>query len=191
MVSAGLSAGLTIGLLAAAMPAASADADLAAGDAKKDAHPALDITRVEVFHSRQAVKVLVRVRDYAGMDSGAKVATALGVHFDTRGNGKPEHLIKIDGMHIAAGSTSDWNRMRPNGIDPWGDWTDCYPDGWDKPLIRSKPQKDKVVFLAPRTCLGDPNSVRVAVQSYKPYRSKTKADWARGVRRYIGSVELI
>lgn len=38
----------------------------------------------------------------------------------------------IDGMHVAAGSTRDWNRVRPNGVDPWGDWGDWVPDGWSR-----------------------------------------------------------
>jgi hypothetical protein len=124
------------------------------------------------------------------MDSAARVGTAVGVHFDTRGGRKPNHLIKIDGMHVAAGSTRDWNKLRPNGFDPWGDWSTCFPSGWTKPLIEAKPARNQLVFNAPRACLGKPDSVRVAVQSYAPYRSSVTADWAKGPRRYLPSVQL-
>lgn len=178
--------GLAAGIVGAgAAPAASAEVDVAVRDVAHDAHRALDITRVEVSQTARAVKVVVKVRDYVGMDSGARVPTALGVHFDTKGDRKPEHLIRIDGMHVAAGSTRDWNKMRSNGFDPWGDWTDCFPRDWTKPFVRSRPADDKVVFNAPRSCLRTSASLRVAVQSYKPYGSKVTADWARGTRRYL------
>jgi hypothetical protein len=177
------------GLFATVSPAA-ALTDTTMVDARRDAHRALDITRVEVSHSVRAVRVVVSVRDYAGMDSGARVATALGVHFDTAGDRKPEHLIKIDGMHTAAGSTRDWNRLRPNGMDPWGDWIDCVPSDWERPFIRPRPAENKVVFNAPRNCLRNPSSLRVAVQSYKPYRVDATPDWAVGWRRYSQRVTL-
>ena len=112
------------------------------------------------------------------------VGTAAGVHFDTRGDGKPDHLIRIEGMHTAAGSTRGWNELRPNGLDPWGDWIDCFPDGWEHPLIESRARRNQVIFMAPLSCLGDPESVRVAVQSYKPYRTRVRSDWVTGLRRY-------
>lgn len=169
---------------------ATAADDLDARDDKRDAAAALDITHVTVSHGDQAVRVVVQVRNFAKMDSAAKVPTALGVHFNTKGDKTPDHLVKMDGMHVAAGSTSDWNKLRPNGIDPWGDWTDCFPKGWDTPLIKARPGKNTVIFSAPRTCLGKPNEVRVAVQSYKPYRSNAAPDWAPKARRYLPSVIL-
>lgn len=165
-------------------------ADLDVRDKKRDAAAALDITRVTVSHSDQAVRVVVQVRDFAKMDSAAKVPTALGVHFDTKGDKTPDHLIKMDGMHVAAGSTRDWNQLRPNGADPWGDWTDCFPKDWETPLIKTRPGKDTVTFTAPRTCLGKPDKVRVAIQSYKPYRTDADQDWAPSARRYLASVAL-
>lgn len=152
----------------------------------RDAHPALDIRKVEVTHNDKLVKLVVSVRDFARMDSAASVPTSLGVHFDVSGDAEPEHLIRIDGFHYVAGSTSGWNSLNYNGMDPFGDWTDCYPNGWDKPLIQPRPASNKVVFRAPRTCLGDAGSVRVSVQSYKPYEETAKTDWVRGVRRYLG-----
>ncbi len=134
--------------------------------------------------------MIVTVRDFVRADSNAPVATMLGVHFDTKGNRNPNHLIKIDGMHVAAGSTWNWNRLRPNGIDPWGDWWTCVPGGWDKPFIRALPRANKVVFLAPRSCLGDRGWVRVAVQSYKPYGTRFRDDWAKGKRAYLPRIRL-
>lgn len=170
------------GLLLPLSPA-SAQFDSSARDPKGDAHRALDIVRLEVSHTSQALRVVVQVRDYASMETPG-VGTAVGVHFDTRGDGKPDHLMRIEGMHTAAGSTRGWNELRPNGLDPWGDWIDCFPDGWEYPLIESRARKNQVIFMAPMTCLGDPESVRVAVQSYKPYRTRVRSDWVTGVRRY-------
>lgn len=174
------------GLLASAFsPVASSSAgvELSARDQRGDAHRALDITRVDVSRTDQALRVAITVRDYASMETRG-VGTAVGVHFDTRGDGKPDHLVRIEGMHAAAGSTRGWNQLRPNGLDPWGDWLDCFPDGWDQPVIASRPAKNQVVVTAPWSCLGDPDSVRIAVQSYKPYRTRVTSDWVEGVRRY-------
>jgi hypothetical protein len=190
MTAAVATVGVTASLLAGGMHAASASEDLNVPDARRDAHRAIDITRVVVSHTSRAVRVVVTVRDFVAMDSGARVPTALGVHFDTRGTRKPNHLIKIDGMHVAAGSTWDWNKLRSNGMDPWGDWGDCFPRDWDKPLIRSMPKRNKVAVVAPRRCLGDPGSVRVAVQSYRPYRSDLRQDWAKGRKNYLPRVQL-
>lgn len=167
-----------------------ADADIIEWDARRDAHQALDITRVSVFHSASTVRVVVRMRDFARMDSQAPVATAVGVHFDTDAESKPDHLVKVDGMHTAAGSTTGWNKLRPNGVDPWGDWNECVPDDWDQGFITTRPRRNEVVFNAPVACLGDPPSVRVAVQSYRPYGSRAATDWAPGVRRYLARVIL-
>lgn len=182
---------LSIAVAAAALVAgalsppasASVGVELSARDQRGDAHRALDITRVDVSRTNQALRVAVTVRDYASMETGG-VGTAVGVHFDTRGDGKPDHLVRIEGMHAAAGSTRGWNELRPNGLDPWGDWIDCFPDGWDQPVIASRPAKNEVVVTAPWSCLGDPDSVRIAVQSYKPYRTRVTSDWMEDVRRY-------
>lgn len=165
------------------LPSSSARVEQSARDARGDAHRALDITRVDVSHSDQALKVVVQVRDYASMETPG-VGTAVGVHFDTRGNGQPDHLVRIEGMHAVAGSTRGWNELRPNGLDPWGDWIDCFPDGWNQPVIASRPARNQVVVTAPWSCLSEPDSVRVAVQSYKPYRSRVASDWVAGVRQY-------
>ena len=165
------------------MASASARVDLSARDARGDAHRALDIIRVDISRSDQALKVVVQVRDYASMGTPG-VGTAVGVHFDTHGNGQPDHLVRIEGMHAAAGSTRGWNELRPNGLDPWGDWLDCFPDEWDHPVIESRPAKNQVVVTAPWSCLRDPDSVRIAAQSYKPYRTRVTSDWVVGVRRY-------
>lgn len=186
----GVAVSAAAALLAAVLPpiaSASAQVELSARDARGDAHRALDITRVDASRNRQALKVVVQVRDYASMDTPG-VGTAVGVHFDTQGDGQPDHLVRIEGMHAAAGSTRGWNELRPNGLDPWGDWIDCFPDGWDHPVIESRPAKNQVVVTAPWSCLGDPDSVRIAIQSYKPYRTRVTSDWVVGVRRY--AVEL-
>jgi hypothetical protein len=181
--------GLLLLVAAGVAPANAADG-VSAKDPRGDGHKALDIVRVDVSHTQRLVKVVVTVRDFAHMDSAARVGTAVGVHFDTRGDRKPNHLIKVDGMHVAAGSTRDWNKLRSNGFDPWGDWSACFPSGWTKPLIKARPTRDQLVFNAPRSCLGRPGSVRVAVQSYKPYRSGVQADWVKGPRRYLPRVQL-
>lgn len=176
------------GLLLPLSPA-SALVDSTARDSKGDAHRALDVVRLDVSHTHQALRVVVQVRDYASMETPG-IGTAVGVHFDTRGDGKPDHLMRIEGMHTAAGSTRGWNELRPNGLDPWGDWIDCFPDGWEYPLIESRARKNQVIFMAPMSCLGDPESVRVAVQSYKPYRTRVRSDWVTGVRRYALRLNL-
>lgn len=180
-------AGILLAGVPPQMASASARVELSARDARGDGHRALDITRVDVSRSINALKVVVQVRDYSSMETPG-VGTAVGVHFDTQGNGEPDHLVRIEGMHAAAGSTRGWNELRPNGLDPWGDWLDCFPQGWDHPVIKSRPAKNQVVVTAPWSCLGDPDSVRVAVQSYKPYRSRITSDWLAGVRRY--AIEL-
>jgi hypothetical protein len=159
-------------------------------DGKGDAPSALDVRRVVVRHTTDTFTVVVHVQRYVGMDSGARIGTAVGVHFKTEANRKPDHLIRIEGMHTAAGSTTDWNQLRPNGLDPWGDWLDCFPEGWSKPLIRVNAAKDKLIFKAPIACLEEPESVRVAVQSYKPFRSEVTPDWVIGVRSYLPKVVL-
>lgn len=165
--------------------------DVQVADRRGDAHRVLDILWVKVTHSAAAVKVTVKLRGYAFIDSLAPVSTEVGVHFDTNGTRRPEHLLRMEGFHGGAGSTSGWNDLNSNGMDPWGDWLDCYPDGWSKPLIKPRPAKKQIVFTAPRTCLGDPSSVRVAVQTYDlTDRPGVKPDWLRGVKRYTKPITL-
>lgn len=179
-----------VALIASASPAAAARIDTTMKDPRGDASPTLDITKVEVSHSADAVKVTVKVRRWAAMKSASRVPTQVGVHFDTRGDRRPDHLMRIGGFHYLTGSTRDWNELRPNGLDPYGDWLRCFPAGWNKPLIQPRPAKNLLVFNAPRKCLGNPSSVRVAVQSYKPYRSKVTPDWVGTPRSYSERVAL-
>jgi hypothetical protein len=168
--------------------AASAAPDIVQRDSRRDAHPALDIVGVSVFHDDDSVKVVVRMRDYVPMDSAAKVPTAIGVHFDISGDRRPEHRIEAKGGTIHAGSTWDWNA--PNPVDPSGYWLDCEPDGWDKSLVRPRPAISSIVFNAPRSCLEDPDAIRVAVQSYRPVRSSVEPDWLTHTRRYTPWISL-
>jgi hypothetical protein len=179
--------GLTV---AVAEPAtAGAAPDIVQQDARRDAHPALDVVRVTVSHDDDSVKVVVRVRDLVPMDSAAKVSTAVGVHFDTSPDAGPEHLIRIKGGAILATPTWVWNG--PDPVGPWDYWWTCAPDGWDKPLVRPRPAVDSVVFHAPRSCLEDPDVIRVAVQSYRPYRTAVEPDWLAGPRRYTPWISLL
>lgn len=91
-------------------------------------------------------------------------------------------------MEALAGSTWEWNS--PNPLEPWGDWWDCVPDGWDKTLVRPRPAVNSIVFNAPRSCLQDPDEIRVAVQSYRPPRSAVEPDWLAGTRRYTPWIPL-
>lgn len=152
-------------------------------DRRGDAAAPLDILAVAVTHTRKVVKVTVKVRDYVYIDTPAPLASAVGVHFDIKGDRRPDHLIRMEGFHFSAGSTKGWNRLRPNGFDPWGDWFHC-PEASDSKLISTRPKKNLIVFRAPRACLGNPSSVRVAVQSYRPLESNARTDWAKGKKRY-------
>ena len=180
----------TLGLsLALAEPAvAGAAPDVVQRDARRDAHPALDVVRVAVSHDDDSVKVVVRVRNYVPEDSARRVSTAVGVHFDISGDSRPEHLIRLEGGAVLAGSTWEWNG--PNPMAPDGDWSDCGPDGWDRTLVRPRPSINSIVFNAPRGCLQDPDEIRVAVQSYRPPRSAAEPDWHQGPRRYTPWISL-
>ena len=87
---------------------------------------------MEVSHSADAIEVTVKVRRWAAMDSASRVPTQVGVHFDTRGDRKPDHLVRIDGFHYVARSTRGWNQLRPNGMDPYGDLLRCFPAGLEQ-----------------------------------------------------------
>src|SRR5690606_12164262 len=84
--------------------------------------------------------------------------------------------------------------MNPNGVDPYGDWTDCYPDGFTyQDLVAFKPKKKKIgVIQAPRACLKNPKRVRVAVQTYRGYEApkSERADWAITKRTYTKRIRL-
>lgn len=175
--------------LAAAPPAmASAAPDLVQRDARRDAHPALDVVDVTVSRRAESVKVVVRVRDYVSMEPAARVPTAVGVHFDTSHDRRPEHLMQIRDGTVFAGSTWEWNV--PNPLAPEGDWRDCVPDDWGKPLVRPRPAASSIVFNAPLGCLEDPEDVRVAVQSHRPVGSAVEPDWLVATRRYTPWVPL-
>lgn len=193
----GLALGLAPVLSAAPVGAVSYAADdRAAGqvlrDVRGDAHPSLDVTRVRVRTTAQWVRVRVRLRDVVtagGATSG--VASEVGVHLDTGGDRRPEHLVRVDGFHAAAGSTRDWNRLRPNGVDPWGDWTDCVPSVDEgTALITVLSHSDTIVLSAPLSCLGAVDRVRVAVQSYATSGRRPRTDWLGGVRSYTRWVDL-
>ncbi|WP_127479404.1 hypothetical protein [Nocardioides pantholopis] len=159
-------------------------------DRRGDAAAPLDVLAVAITQTRKAVKVTVRVRDYVYIDTPAPLASAVGIHFDTKGTRRPDYLIRMEGFHFSAGSTSGWNRLRPNGLDPWGDWLHC-PEGSKSKLISPRPKTNQIVFRAPRACLGNPKSVRVAVQSYRPIGSKVRTDWVKGKKRYSKRLALV
>ena len=177
--------GLTLAMAGPAV--ASAAPDIVQRDAKRDAHPTLDVVRVTVSHNDDSVRVVVRVRDYVPMDSTSKVPTAIGVHFDTSGDRRPDHRIQFKDGTIFAGSTWDWNA--PNPVDPSGHWLDCEPDGWDKSLVRPRPAVSSMVYNAPRRCLQELD-IRVAIQSYRSSRSAVEPDWLAGRRRYTPWISL-
>ncbi len=179
----GLSLAMVEPALAAAPP------DVVQQDARRDAHPALDVVGVAVSHDDESVKVVVRVRNYVRQDSTSRVPTAIGVHFDISGDRRPDHLIRLAGGAILAVSTWEWNG--PNPLAPDGDWSDCAPDGWDRFLVRARPSISSIVFNAPRGCLDDPAEIRVAVQSYRPRGSGLEPDWLKGPRRYTPWISLM
>lgn len=172
-----------------------AAADRASGqvlrDVRGDAHPSLDVTRVRVRATSGWLRVRVHLRDVvAPFATTSGVASQVGVHLDTGGDRRPEHLVRLDGFHAAAGSTRDWNRLRPNGVDPWGDWTDCVPSVDEgTALITVLSHSDTIVLSAPLSCLGAVDRVRVAVQSYAT-SGRPRADWLGGVRSYSRWVDL-
>lgn len=179
---------LLCGSLLSVSPATAAPR-VVAQDATGDAHPNLDIQRVLVSVGPRAVVVKVKVRRL-GLPDSRRLTSEIGVHFDTGGPRRPNHLVRIDGMHWSAGSTRNWNALRPNGVDPWGDWRSCFPARWRRPLIRMAPRFRQVIFTAPRACLRHPRRVRVAVQSYRPYRANVRADWFRNARAYTRWIRL-
>lgn len=172
---------LVVTSLASAPPANAAPV---ISDRTGDAHPNLDIQRVRVLPGPRSIVVKVKVRRL-GVPDSRRLTSQVGVHFDTGGRRKPNHLVRIDGMHWAAGSTRTWNRLRPNGWgDPWGDWINCYPANWRRPLIRFNTRAKLVIFTAPRSCLRHPRRIRVAVQSYRSTRPHARGDWLRTPRSY-------
>lgn len=157
-------------------------------DRAGDASSWLDIRRVRLSAHPRMVRVAVKLSEVVPV--GSERQTEVGVHFDTKGDKKPEHLMSIRGFHYMNGSTTTWNKLRPNGVDPYGDWVDCWPQGWTyDQTISLKPKKGLVIFRAPRSCLGDPKRVRVSVQTYSGYNIG-KGDWAVKKRFYTKRVRL-
>lgn len=179
---AGLSLALTT-MLAGAAPAVASDAQVAR-DARGDATASLDIVRVKVTHTKRVVRVAVKLRDYVDVNDTHKGYTQVGAHIDTRGGKRPEHLVAIRGYHVLSGSTSGWNKLNPNGFDPWGD---CWVEGVKFVTVRAA--KNLVILRAPKKCLGNPKRVRVAVQTYRS-GADTHADWLKGKRKVLPYYQL-
>lgn len=179
-----------IGLLgpAAAAPAGP-PAVVARVDAAGDARPVLDVLGVDVRVDSETVEVEVRVADLqvAITPGDDRRLTDVGVHLDTDGDDRPEHLVRADGDQAYGGSTRGWNRLRPGGADEPGAWDDCVPA--DQPAIAAVLRgSDSVVLTAPRACLGDVSRLRVAVQTYQP--DGRAADWVGGVRSWGRTIYL-
>lgn len=179
-----------LGPLALLAPAAAAPpAVVARGDAAGDARPVLDVLGVDVRVDAEAVEVEVRVADLqvAITPGDDRRLTDVGVHLDTDGDDRPEHLVRADGDQAYGGSTRGWNRLRPGGADGPGDWDDCVPA--DQPAIAAVLRaSDTLVLTAPWACLGDVSRLRVAVQTYQP--DGRAADWVGGVRSWGRTIYL-
>lgn len=155
-------------------------------DKRGDAHPGLDIQRVKVRNDGRYVVVRVKIRKLNAKPDNGRMQSSTGVHFDLGGDGRPEHLVALQSFHFYSGSTSDWNELRISDEefpDPYGDWTDCFPNKPRK-LVQSKPRRGELVFNAPKKCLGKPARLRVAVQTYRDPERRGRPDWARKARSY-------
>lgn len=157
-------------------------------DERGDAPARIDVERVKVVHMRQAVRVIVKIRDLRRTENC--LPDRVTVFVDTlRDRVGPEFYGGIGGCHYTFGGMRRWQSTGPTDPD------DPFTDGCRGFRMRYDYRLDRVSMRFPRTreCIGLPGRVRVSVETERASESgepDAVTDWAPQRRTFYPWVQV-
>lgn len=164
-------AGLSLLASLAMVPAAHADTRTFA-DRAGDTGARADITTVRVSNGAHRVKVAIRPGRVAGGDS-------FRFWLDTRPkNAGPEYKVEV------VANSDNFGLLRVGAFGQQGTPVSCA--GLRATADQYAP--DWVSISVPRSCLGNPGKVRVAVRGHYRYPGPDVVDWAPAKQKFFGWV---